>query len=133
MSRSKRPSTGSAKGKRMVSDNYGVDFVNITLSSDDKAHLREWAVSPEEMWLELERLAQNGYKVSVSVDMENTGGIVAITGKRGCVPTTNEGRCLVSRGPDVGGAMLSALYKLQAYCVDGHFPDVIAPNDPDFS
>lgn len=133
MTRKKRPVTGSAKGRTHVSDNYGVDFVNITLSLEDKLHLREWDVPDDELWSEVERIAENGYKLSFSVDLANTGGIVAITGKRGCVPDTNEDRCLVSRGPSVRGAMLATLYKLQAYCPDGHFPDVITPDAADFS
>lgn len=133
MPRNRKTAPQSKKPRGRYEESYGVDFVNIPLSTEDKVHLQEWSVPPEELWLELERIAENGYKVSVSVDMANTGGIVAITGKSGCVPPTNESRCLVSRGPDVQGAMLASLYKLQAYCIDGHFPDSITPRDADFS
>jgi hypothetical protein len=133
MTRKRTTARNKSNGKTRQEESYGVEFVSIELSPEDKAHLREWVVPPEELWQELERLADNGYKVSLSVDMANTGGIVAVTGKRGCVPETNENRCLVSRGPTLEGAMLSTLYKLQAYCMDGHFPDAITPRDSDFS
>lgn len=133
MPRKRKTAPNDLAPKRRHEESYGVEFINIHLTPDDVLHLREWDVEPLEMFLEIERWTGNGYKVSLSVDMENTGGICAITGKRGCNPPENEGRCLVSRGPDVQGAVLSTMYKLQAYCLDGVFPLTQSDGHPDFS
>lgn len=114
-------------------ESFGVNFVNINLDSEDKAVLQSLEFDSVEVFQELERLAEDGYKISLSIDLNNTGGIAAITGKKGCRVPENEGFCLVSRGPDLRGAVLSMLYKLTNYCPDGVFPAIDAPRDADFS
>jgi hypothetical protein len=119
-SKSKGAGQGGAAGKGV--DNFGVSFVEISLTAGDKEAIRAMDMGEVDLFLNIEELVDNGYKVSLSIDLNNTGGICAVTGKRGCTPETNEGRCLMSRGPDVRWAILSMIYKLQVYCVDGHFP-----------
>lgn len=112
---------GNARGG-VETTRYGVEFVNISLTSGDIEAIQQMELSAEDIYLELERLSENGYKVSLSYDTANNCGISSITGQRGCVPETNEKKCITSRGPDTRSSVLAMLYKLQVYCVDGYFP-----------
>lgn len=133
MTRSKIPASQKRLDHLKKKNGFEVEFVNIPINSDDKEAIQGMDISPEQIWLELEEIAQNGYKISLSCDLENTGGIASITGKRGCVPDTNDGKCMVSRGPDITFAVYAMLYKLRTFCVDGHFPSDVAARHSDFS
>lgn len=131
MSRKRGTAVNKTSPRATVDDKYGVTFVNILLSDNDKAVLRTWQVDETELFAQLERWVEDGYKVSLSIDHHNTGGICSLTGKVGCTVDGNVNRCLVSRGPDMRGAMLATMYKLEAYCPSGEFPttDVVGRND----
>ena len=122
MTRSKsKKNAGNARGN-VESTKWGVEFVNIRLTEGDIEAIEQLDLSVEDVYLELERLADSGYKVSLSYDTTNNCGIASITGQKGCTPDTNAGKCITSRGPDVRSSCLVMLYKLRVYCVDDYFP-----------
>lgn len=120
----KRTASGNKQGKATHGgqNNFGVQFVNIYLSQSDTEALALWDIPADEMWAEVERLTENGYKLSLSIDWNNTGAIASLTGTGGCPIEENIGKCLTARGPDVRGAMMCLLYKVSNYCIDGVFP-----------
>lgn len=132
MTRSKKSSAGNGK-PQAKGESYGVSFVEIPLTLEDKHAIEQIEAKDEDLFASLERLADNGYKVSLSIDYNNTGGIVAITGTKGCAVSENVSRCLVSRGPDVRQALICALYKLEIYCPDEVFPFAGALGGSDYS
>lgn len=128
-----RSKQGRGAGKLSSEETkYGVEFVNIHLTDDDKQAIRQVDVSDVDLFLELERLVDNGYKVSMSYDLANTGAIVSVTAQKGCSVEANSGKCITSRGPDFRGAIVCSLYKLQTYCLDGVFPLSTTRAESDF-
>jgi hypothetical protein len=107
---------------RATTTTWGVEFVNIYLTAEDKMKLRDCDLEEIDAWGTVERLVENGYKASVSYDYHNSCAVFSVTGKAGCVPEENEGRCLVCRAADLTGAVAVYLYKLQVYCPEGVFP-----------
>lgn len=132
MSRSKKPGGDGKAVSRDSTTDYGVTFVNVYLSDEDKRALSEWEVSQEDLFLWIERQVDNGYKVSMSRDVNNSCFIVALTGKAACNPPENAGLCLMSRGSSLQHALYSAVFKVERYCVDGVFPLTVASKQSDF-
>lgn len=118
------PRKGKGNSQKIKSDRqrWGVDFVTIRLTSEDKDAIRSAELSDADLALWLLEMFDNGYKVSVGLDKEGRGAIVSVTGTELCVVEDNRKRCLVSRGADVHQAVIVCQYKFQVYCHEGVFP-----------
>lgn len=128
MPRSKKP-VGKGSGTFSGSDSgYGVKFCNISLSDGDKEAVQSIEVTDGDLFLAMEELATDGYKLSMHYDTDNSCGACSLTGQKGCVEEANIGKCVTARGPDVRSAIVCLLYKLRTYCLDGVFPDT--PDGP---
>lgn len=133
MTRAKK--TGNSKGANIAfegTNDFGVEFINIRLSDDDKLTLSSWEEPGGDFLMELERLVDNGYKVSFSYDMRNVAWLVSLTGSKACTVEENQGKCMVSRGSSLPKAFNSMMFKLQKYCPDGLFPGSDVRNPSDF-
>jgi hypothetical protein len=107
---------------QMARIKYGVDFVNLKLSDDDKAAFSEWASeSAGDTLTFLEQLVGSGYKLSLNEDEENHCFIAAVTG--GQDNRDNRNKCLISRAPDLLEVLQMALYKHFVVCNAGDWGD----------
>lgn len=96
------------------------EFVEVELTLEDKQALRDgWR--PMDDFLDYqERLIDEGYKVSYSIDEKKSTVIYAVSGKNS--PCKNIGRTMVGRGGSLEQAWLAFAYKFEHYCYDGVFP-----------
>lgn len=96
-------------GKRYTDGFLG--FVDIPLSEHDKEALMGWtsegAVNVADF---LVTLMDEGYKFSLSMDVEHHSAIATATGKGDVCP--NKGYALSARGPDALAAIVVLWYKL---------------------
>ena len=67
--------TGTKTGKTAPGD-FGVDFVSLRLSDEDKAAFADAALDPADVLSDLVRMVEAGYKLSVSY-VEKSGSFVA--------------------------------------------------------
>ena len=123
MARSKKSSKAGGAEFSRSDTTYGVVFCNITLTDGDKEAVESIDVTDGDLFLAIEELATDGYKLSVHYDTDNSCGACSLTGQKGCIETANIGKCITARGPDVRGAVICLLYKLRTYCLDGIYPD----------
>jgi hypothetical protein len=95
-------------GKRYT-DNF-LGFVDIELSAKDREDL-EALVFPGQVDLVafLVQVIEDGYKFSLSGDVEHSSSIATLTGK--AAACENKGYALSGRGPDPHGAMVVLWYK----------------------
>lgn len=104
----------------MARRNYGVDFVNIRLSPDDKKKFDAWAQQTlPDLADHLLALVSNDYKVSLNLDAQNDCYIVAFTGNSD--NRKNKGLCMTSRSGDLIEAILIGLYKHEVLCENGEW------------
>lgn len=88
----------------------GTQFVNVRLSTSDKKKVGTWeeAISFEVIEF-IYGVITDGYKISVSADIDRDCVIASITGKAG--RGVNAGCTMTSRGPDIYTALLITGYK----------------------
>lgn len=103
-----------AKSKKSDKKPWEIEFVAIELTDKEKDHLKSQAWKAEEVLDELERLADDGYKVSLWRDMYNDCAGCTITCNVEGNP--NHRKCITGRGPDFVGAIASVLYKHYTLC-----------------
>jgi hypothetical protein len=103
---------------QMARIKYGVDFVNLRLTDEDKKEFSEWAYEhSSDVLTYLEQLIGSGYKLSLNEDEENHCFIAAVTG--GQDNRDNKNKCLISRAPDLLEVLQIALYKHFVVCDAG--------------
>jgi hypothetical protein len=132
MARSKRNAQGDEVHKPNPTGKWGILFLDIQLSEEDKGVLRQAKFEPEMLYPFMERLCSDGYKCSSSFDSNNRCWLFSITAGKDCVHTENRGYCLVSRGSTYERAILSAMFKIEHYCPAGIFPLNPQSRDLDF-
>jgi len=86
-------------------------YVNYDITAGEKKKFLAWVedVTSDGLWLDLERVVDNGYKFSTKTDNYGGGVQAALT----CGEKTNDdcGLVLTARAPDLLNAMLLLLYK----------------------
>jgi hypothetical protein len=103
---------------QMARIKYGVDFVNLKLTEDDRKAFADWAeTNSGDTLTYLEQLIGSGYKLSLNEDEENHCFIAAVTG--GQDNRDNRNKCLISRAPDLLEVLQMALYKHFVMCNAG--------------
>jgi hypothetical protein len=122
-------SKGSGKGGGKRPSQFGVEFVNIDLSSDQLATIKANIPSDEAIVTELERLALDGYKISFSYDDKHSAFIASITGSKECAVEANRGLCITSRGPSLVAAGAVGLFKHHTVCEGGAWQSVASNED----
>lgn len=103
-----------AKAKKSDKKPWEVEFVSIELTELEKSHLKTQAWKPDEVMSELDRLADDGYKVSLWKDKFNDCAGCTITCN--AEGHSNHRKCITGRGPDFIGAIASVLYKHYTLC-----------------
>jgi hypothetical protein len=107
---------------QMARIRYGVDFVNLKLTEEDRGTFTAWAEANNgDVLTYLEQLIGAGYKLSLNEDEENHCFIAAITG--GQDNRDNRNKCMISRAPDLLDALQLALYKHFVLCNGGNWGD----------
>ena len=87
-----------------------VSFVNIRISADEKPAFDSWAEKQaKRVWEMIQSLADSGYKLSISPDLENSCYIATLTGTKHAV--RNKNKAISSRSDDVIEAILLSAYK----------------------
>jgi len=90
---------------------YGVDFVPMRLSLDQKAGFEAWAKDNiSDLGDYLTHLVSSSYKLSLNLDPNNDCYIVAITGTD--ENKLNRGLCITSRSDDLLEAIMMTVYKI---------------------
>ena len=97
-----------------------VGFVDLVLTNEEKEHLSSMGFEDyPDMRVFLERVLEDGYKVSLVTDEKHSCVIMTLTGKgEGCV---NAGYSLSARGPDLLGALLVLDFKHRVLCDEGRW------------
>jgi hypothetical protein len=114
------------KQKKVEVQPWEVQFVQCELGKDDKDRLEKWDTGAAETIVILERLVQDGFKLSVWGDKLHDCCGASIT-----EPVRESGdrkRCLTGRGPDFIGAMRAVAYK-HAIMLDGDWGNQQPPED----
>jgi hypothetical protein len=107
---------------QMARIKYGVDFVNLKLTDEDKEAFSKWVDDNNgDILTYLEQLIGSGYKLSLNEDEENHCFIAAVTG--GQDNRENRNKCLISRAPDLLEVLQMALYKHFVVCNAGDWGD----------
>ena len=97
---------------------YGVEFVNVRLTEDDKPRFKSWAgENLDDLGTFLSELIGSDYKLSMNLDLRNDCYIVAVTGTT--ENRVNKSLCMTSRASDLVEAILIALYKHFVLCESG--------------
>jgi hypothetical protein len=122
---------GTTTETRRASD-WRLQFVDVVLSDEDKAALREWDREEGDFFAVVDGLVNRGYKVSVSYDYRNECFCFSVSGTKQCDVPANAGLCMVSRGSSVWKAYLAACFKLEVYCKNGLFPRPVPQQTLDF-
>jgi hypothetical protein len=133
MSRKRALGKGSGLPKSGGTNDFGVEFVSIHLSDEDKDVIRHMDVDIEGIFGWIQRWLDDGYKISCSYDLHNSCFIFSMTGGKLCTVKENVGRCLVSRGSSPEQAFFSCLYKIKTYCPNDLFPTIVQEVNPDIS
>lgn len=97
-----------------VGRSFTTKFVDLPLSEQDKAAIKERKTSGSFRFEELLPLLEEGYKISVGWNSKTKSFICAITDVFEGRPTYNT--CFSSFGGDAETALLVALYKWETYC-----------------
>lgn len=101
-----------------LKQNYGVEFVNITVSTADKAQFDSWVGSQNvELTEIMTHIISSGYKLSVSLDQNNDCYICALTGTED--QRWNAKKCMTSRADSIEEAIWLAAYKHVVICGAG--------------
>lgn len=98
---------------------FGVEFVNIDLATGDVERIKQNMPDDAVVMAGIERLALDGYKVSISYDDKHSTFIASLTGSKECACVDNRGLCVTSRGPSMAAACAVALFKHHEVCEGG--------------
>lgn len=101
-----------------IKQNYGVEFVNITVSTADKNKFDAWVgTQTVELAEIMTHIITSGYKLSVSLDQNNDCYICALTGTED--QRWNSKKCMTSRADSIEEAIWLAAYKHLVICDGG--------------
>jgi hypothetical protein len=106
---------------------YGVDFVPLRLTMDQKAAFQKWAKdNVADLGDYMVNLVGSGYKLSMNLDTNNDCYIVAITGTE--ENKLNRGLCITSRSDDLIEAVMMTVYKVVVLYDNGEWetPDDVS-------
>lgn len=120
-------SSGASGGKR--ASQFGVSFVNIDLAAGDIEQIKRDMPDDASIFASVERLAMDGYKITVSYDDKHTSFVAALTGGKECSNERNRGLCVTSRGPSMAAALAVALFKHFTVCEGGDWQTVSRTED----
>lgn len=96
--------------KKKTGSSYEVEFISYKLSAEDATAFVEWANRNDKKVFELaERLGADGYKFSLSPDLDNECMLVSMTGTKHAA--RNTGLCMTSRADTFLEALLMCIYK----------------------
>jgi len=98
----------SNRGKTRSTAGSDIEFVNRELSSEETDHYREWRADLDNLTDEMDRMLQNGYKISVKFDDYSDSYAAFLFPPIG---DDNEGKCLTGRGGNSYRALSEAVYK----------------------
>lgn len=109
--------TRKPAGARAVPERkaWEVEFVNVELSAQDKALLREQVPSGEDLVAFIVRTTEAGFKVTLSWDNAHDCAIASMTGKDTALEE-NRGKCMTARGKEAGMALTALAYKWEVLC-----------------
>lgn len=94
---------------------FGVTFVNINLSEDDKTKFVGWLESQGDSWVgEFANVMADGYKVGCTWDAANTCFIASMTGKEEGTPNYN--CCITARSNEWSEALQLLHFKHEVIC-----------------
>lgn len=110
-----------AKPKQSTRNSWEVDFVNVSLSKEQKLEVAKWDVKGEVTFDTITRLVDDGYKLSISADKAHDCVGAYLT--EGASATGARKRCLSARGPDFFGALRSLIFK-HSIILEGEWGDV---------
>ena len=99
----------SKQPKSSTRNSWEVDFVNVSLSKEQKLLLMKWDSTGELTSDAITRLVQDGYKLSISADKAHDCVGAYLT--EGSIVAGGRKRCLGARGPDFFGALKALAYK----------------------
>lgn len=109
----KRSKTNGSK----QAGSFGVDFLNVRLTSEDKQELQKWEPTTDDLMAALVRIVEAGHKLSFSWAESNDSAIVTITSPG---PTKTANKIAVSSfGSMVENALMSAIYKFEVLAQSG--------------
>lgn len=121
----KKPSRGT-KPKNTFSD---YTFVNYTLGKSEKEACKAWVANTEiDVLAAIDELTQDGYKLSMSFDLENSTAYVTMTNKSG--PESFRNKVLSMRARDVISAFERLLW-LHAVEADSDWNNLTSEIDGD--
>ncbi len=95
-----------------------ISYVNITLDKDQIGAYKKWRETTLDIWSEVDRYTENGYRVSVSYDTMNKciqASIVTNDPKN-----DNAGYIMTGRGSTAATAIAQAIYK-DTYVAQGNW------------
>lgn len=130
--RSKRPARPSSRPPARPSQGNSVEFVRRELNDAEKQQYRSWRDDIDVVINELDRLLQDGYKISLKFDDYSSAYATFIFAPD---DSDNAGYCLTGRGGNSYRALSEALFKHVSllsgnWLVAGRTVDAI--DDPDW-
>lgn len=97
------------KTQAAARNTWEVDFVNVSLSKEQKENLKRWDVKGELTFDQVTKLVDDGYKLSISADKAHDCVGAYLTTPPDVAGTRK--RCLSSRGPDFFGSLRALMFK----------------------
>jgi len=111
----------ASKSKQPLRNSWEVDFVNVSLSKEQKAEVAKWALKGEVSFDTITRMVDDGFKLSFSADKAHDCVGAYLT--EGPSASGARKRCLSARGPDFFGALRSLIFK-HSIILEGEWGDV---------
>jgi len=84
-------------------------FIQHNLTAEEKKAYDNWTLSPDDLWDAIERIIDNGYKLSTSHDDYNSTRQASLTCNNPKLP--DYGWVLVARAPDSFNAIALIVFK----------------------
>jgi len=119
-----------APKKPAQANDWGVTFVNVDLVASDKEKIKSADLTQFDVVTTLQRLVEQGFKVTVAFDDRGGGCIASMTGKATALEA-NRNKCMTARGSDVFMALVVLDYKWTQIMGGEEFMDWLARKDED--
>jgi len=106
--------SGKKLPKNSKRDDFGVEFINYRLSTEEKADYTEWLqkTKPEFERVFVDMLTAE-IKVGFSIDAQRSCFICSVTPKG--EKDVNSGKCMISRSDEYDEALFINLYKMELF------------------
>jgi hypothetical protein len=111
----------ASKQAKVARNSWEVDFVNVSLSKEQKLEVAKWDVKGEVTFDIITKLVDDGFKLSISADKAHDCVGAYLT--EGPNSSGNRKRCLSARGPDFFGALRSLVFK-HSIILEGDWGDI---------